>query len=302
MPKAEGKLPDEGPLLIFGCGFSGEAIAAQANGKFNAVFGTTRSRANAARISHAGAKPLVFDGKAPSPRLIAALADTTHLVISVAPGEEGDPVLNAFDSAAIELPALKWIGYLSTVGVYGNHDGAWVDEETQPRPVSKRSHQRLVAETGWSDFAETRGVPLAVFRLSGIYGPGRNAFINIEKGTARRLVKRGQVFNRVHRDDIASAVLLAAQKNADGIFNITDDEPAAPQDVVTFAHQLAGIDPPPVTDFVTAELSPMARSFYGENKRVSNAKSKAELGVAYAFPDYRTALRRMWQDGSWKPR
>ena len=288
-------------LLIFGCGFSGEAIARLAAGNFAAITGTTRDAAKADRIRNAGAEPLVFDGEALSPELVSRLAGTTHLLVSIAPGEAGDPVLNALEKAEAALPALKWTGYLSTVGVYGDHGGAWVDEQTEPRPVSKRSRQRLEAETAWRDFAGARGLPLAVLRLSGIYGPGRNAFVNIANGTARRLVKPGQVFNRIHRDDIASAALSAARNNADGIFNITDDEPAPPQDVVTFAHELAGVAPPPETDFETADLSPMARSFYGENKRVSNAKSKAELGLAYAFPDYRTALTRMWREKSWKP-
>ena len=288
-------------LLIFGCGFSGEAIAKQATGNFAAITGTTRDAAKADRIRNAGAETLVFDGEALSPELVSRLAGTTHLLVSIAPGEAGDPVLNALEKSEAALPALKWTGYLSTVGVYGDHGGAWVDEQTEPRPVSKRSRQRLEAETAWRDFAGARGLPLAVLRLSGIYGPGRNAFVNIANGTARRLVKPGQVFNRIHRDDIAAAALAAARKKADGIFNITDDEPAPPQDVVTFAHELAGVAPPPETDFETADLSPMARSFYGENKRVSNAKSKAELGLAYAFPDYRTALTRMWREESWKP-
>ena len=288
-------------LLIFGCGFSGEAIARLAAGNFAAITGTTRDAAKADRIRNAGAEPLVFDGETLSPELVSRLAGTTHLLVSIAPGEAGDPVLNALEKSEAALPALKWTGYLSTVGVYGDHGGAWVDEQTEPRPASKRSRQRLEAETAWRTFAGARGLPLAVLRLSGIYGPGRNAFVNIANGTARRLVKPGQVFNRIHRDDIAAAALAAARKKADGIFNITDDEPAPPQDVVTFAHELAGVAPPPETDFETADLSPMARSFYGENKRVSNAKSKAELGLAYAFPDYRTALTRMWREESWKP-
>ena len=288
-------------VLIFGCGFSGEAITRLAAGNFAAITGTTRDAAKADRIRNAGAEPLVFDGETLSPELVSRLAGTTHLLVSIAPGEAGDPVLNALEKSEAALPALKWTGYLSTVGVYGDHGGAWVDEQTEPRPVSKRSRQRLEAETAWRTFAGARGLPLAVLRLSGIYGPGRNAFVNIANGTARRLVKPGQVFNRIHRDDIAAAALAAARKKADGIFNITDDEPAPPQDVVTFAHELAGVAPPPETDFETADLSPMARSFYGENKRVSNAKSKAELGLAYAFPDYRTALTRMWREESWKP-
>ena len=186
------------------------------------------------------------------------------------------------------------------MGVYGNHDGAWVDEETEPKPVSKRSVQRVNAEETWLEASRKSGIPLAIFRLSGIYGPGRNAFMNIKKGTSRRMVKPGQVFNRIHREDIGQAVANAMAKNIGGIFNITDDEPAPPQDVVTYAHELKGIAPPPEIDFETADISPMARSFYGENKRVSNRKSKDELGMVYRWPDYRTSLQRMLQEDSWE--
>lgn len=164
-------------------------------------------------------------------------------------------------------------------------------------PVRSNASRR---KTNGCASPKSKGVPLAIFRLSGIYGPGRNAFVNIENGTSRRLVKPGQVFNRIHRDDIAKAFQLACEQSAAGIFNITDDEPAPPQDVVAFAHQLAGSEPPPETDFATAQLSPMARSFYGENKRVSNAKSKAVLGMTYDYPDYRAALTRMWNESRWK--
>ncbi len=217
-----------------------------------------------------------------------------------APARDGAPVLASLGSALAAAPKLEWICYLSTVGVYGDHDGAWVDEDSECRPGQPRSIQRLAAEQAWRDFADERGVPLAIFRLSGIYGPGRNAFVNIEKGTARRIVKPDQVFNRIHRDDIATAFAAAAERWADGIFNITDDEPSPPQDVVAFAHELAGVEPPPEIAFDDADLSPMGRSFYGENKRVSNAKSKRELGMTYAYPDYRTALTRMWQEESWR--
>ena len=229
-----------------------------------------------------------------------ALANATHLLISIEPDEAGDPVLNACAKIIAKGKSLQWIGYLSTVGVYGDHDGRWVDETTKCRPISTRSVQRLAAEKAWQALADRQDIALAIFRLSGIYGPGRNAFVNIEKGTSRRLVKPGQVFNRIHRDDIASAVSLAIEKSASGIFNITDDEPAPAQDVVIFADQLTGIAPPPEIDFETAKLTPMARSFYSENKRVSNAKSKAELGLEYAYPNYRTSLKKMWNEKSWR--
>lgn len=286
-------------LFIFGFGYSSAAIAAKAAGQFATITGTTRSREKAVELTSSGIAPILFGKETQDTQLGEALKKATHLLISIAPDEIGDPVLNACQGYIAKAKNLKWIGYLSTVGVYGNHDGAWVDEMTICRPVSRRSIQRLAAENAWQDFANTQTIPLAIFRLSGIYGPGRNVFVNIEKGTSRRLVKPGQVFNRIHRDDIASAVSLAMAKNIGGTFNITDNEPAPAQDVVTFAHQLAGTKPPREADFETAELSSMARSFYGENKRVSNAKSKQVLGLKYAYPDYRTSLKRMWDEGSW---
>ena len=276
-------------LFVFGLGYSGKAIAELAKGKFNTIAGTSRVS------SDAEIAPIVFDGISLSDEVVEALKQCSHLLISIAPNDAGDPVLNACENVFRQCENLCWIGYLSTVGVYGNHDGEWIDEETVCKPVSKRSKQRLQAEMNWQSFADSRDIPLAIFRLSGIYGPGRNAFINMGKGTARRLVKSGQVFNRICRDDIAGAVNLAMAGDIGGVFNITDDEPAPPQDVVLFAHELAGKTPPPEVDFETAELSPMARSFYGENKRVSNAKSKQVLAMEYRYPNYRVALEALWK-------
>ncbi len=198
------------------------------------------------------------------------------------------------------MPKLEWVGYLSTVGVYGDHDGAWVDEETECRPVSRRSVERTEAEAGWQAFAAASGLPVAVLRLSGIYGPGRNAFVNLKEGTAKRIVKAHQVFNRIRVEDIGAATRFLAERQLGGIYNVTDDEPAPPQDVVAFAAQLMGVEPPPETDFATAELSPMARSFYGENKRVSNAKIR-RLGFGFGHPNYRSSLENLWNCGNWLP-
>ncbi|MEZ5872771.1 MAG: SDR family oxidoreductase [Nitratireductor sp.] len=290
-------------LLILGAGFSGFAAACACRAAFDQIHGTTRSRDRFAQLREAGISPLVFDGdirSAIDADLEAAIVTSTHVLISVAPTGDGDPVLGCLAEYLAVAPNLQWLCYLSTVGVYGDHDGEWVDEDSECRPVSRRSVQRVEAEARWQQLAAKLSLPLAIFRLSGIYGPGRNAFVNIEKGTSRRLVKPGQVFNRIHRHDIGEAVRLAAALKADGTFNITDNEPAPPQDVVTWAHSLHGSTPPPEQDFGTAELSPMARSFYGENKRVSNAKSKRVLGLEYVYPDYRAALTRMWQENDWR--
>jgi nucleoside-diphosphate-sugar epimerase len=192
-------------------------------------------------------------------------------------------------------PHLRWIGYLSTVGVYGDHKGAWVDETTVPRPSDGRSRYRLEAENGWLALGAARGIPTQVFRLAGIYGPGRNQLVQLAQGTARRIVKPGQVFNRIHVDDIAQVVAASlARPRAGAIYNVADDEPSPPQDVVTFAAALCGLVPPPEIPYDVADLTPMSRSFYSENKRVRNRLLSAELGVALRYPTYReglTALR-----------
>lgn len=284
-------------IFIFGAGYSGKAFA-RANRDAAVILGTTRSEEKFAALRQAGIAPLLFDG-ALTGEIGGALQKTTHLVISVAPEEAGDPVLNVAREAIAGMPALEWIGYLSTVGVYGDHGGAWVDETAACRPVSKRSVMRVEAEQAWLKLGGEIGKPVAILRLSGIYGPGRNALVNLENGTARRLVKPDQVFNRIHCDDIAGALWQLVGGNKGGIFNVTDDEPAPPQDVVAYAASLMGVEPPPEIPFDTAQLSPMARSFYGENKRVANAAIKA-AGYRFRFPDYRAAFDHMWASGDWR--
>ena len=227
------------------------------------------------------------------------LSQATHLVVSIAPEEAGDPVLAvARQTIAGQMPDLRWIGYLSTVGVYGDHGGGWVDETSECRPVSRRSVMRVAAEQEWLALGEETGLPVAILRLSGIYGPGRNAFVNLANGTAKRLVKQGQVFNRIHVADIAGALWHLGGRELGGVFNVTDDLPAPPQDVVAYAAGLMGVEPPPEISFDTAQLSPMARSFYGENKRVSNAAIK-QVGYRFRYPDYRLAFDAMWAAQDW---
>ncbi len=287
-------------LLIFGFGFTSQAVADRLQSKFKSICGTTRSAEKFDVLKQQDIEPILFDGETVSAELQLALNNATHLLVSIGPNSNGDPVLNAISKSGDQFKHLQWAGYLSTVGVYGNHDGEWVNEETECKPVSKRSKERVATETEWLQLGRQTGVPIAIFRLSGIYGPGRNTFMNIEKGKARRLVKPGQVFNRIHREDIAQAVDLAIEAKVAGIFNITDDLPAPPQDVVTYAFELMGKEPPKEIDFASADLTPMARSFYGENKRVSNNKSKTHLGMTYHWPDYKSSLQKMWSTGSWR--
>ncbi len=287
-------------LMIFGAGYSGKAIARALQGKMAKVSGTTRSEGNVTGLLCQAIAPFIFDGETLSEELRRELKGVTHLVQSIAPGTSGDPLLRLCDGDLKSLmPDLQWAAYLSTVGVYGNHDGAWVDENTSCRPISVRSTERVEAENAWEAAGETAAIPVCILRLSGIYGPGRNGFVNLEKGTARRLVKADQVFNRIRVEDIGAATAFLIDKNEGGIFNVTDDEPAPPQDVVAFAAAMMGTEPPEEQAFETAELSPMARSFYGENKRVSNRKLK-ELGFHFAHPDYRQSLRQLWDDGVWR--
>jgi nucleoside-diphosphate-sugar epimerase len=286
-------------LLCFGFGFSARALAARLSSPSNQrawrITGTSTTAAGCERIRQAGHQAVLFDGASPSPDVTQALVRATHVVVSAPPGEQGDPVLRHHREDLRTAAQLKWIGYLSTVGVYGDHGGAWVDETTTANPGSPRSQRRLVAEQAWLTLTAGLGpqqCPLVgVFRLSGIYGPGRSAIDNLRDGSARRLVKPGQVFNRIHVDDIALVLEAAiARQQTDQIYNVTDDEPAPPQDVVAYAAALLGLPVPPDLPFATATLSPMARSFYSENKRVRNNRIKHELGVTLAHPTYREGM------------
>lgn len=286
-------------LLVLGAGFSGRAIAQTFKSAGFSAAGTTRSADKAAALQALGIVPLVYDGETISSALAACLRETTHLVQSIAPGKSGDPLFRPGAMPLLDLmPNLRWAGYLSTVGVYGDHKGAWVDEDTPIHPVSTRSVERVGAENRWLAFSAESGVPVAVLRLAGIYGPGRNALRNVAEGTARRLIKKDQVFNRIRVEDIGGSALFLAEGGHGGIFNITDDEPGPPQDVVAEAARLMGAEMPPEIPFETAELSPMARSFYGENKRVSNAKIRS-LGFTFRYPNYRMSLAQMRTDDVW---
>ena len=252
-----------------------------------------------------GGRPGVADGRnvgsSPAKRGRGTAEGGGGGVQAETPDEAGiDPLLALLPTPITNaLPRLRWAGYLSTVGVYGDHGGAWVDETAEARPVSKRARQRVAAEAAWLAAGSSAGLPVAVLRLSGIYGPGRNALVNLERGTARRTVKPGQVFNRIHVADIAGALAFLADRRLDGIFNVSDDEPGPPQDVVAYAAGLMGVAPPPEIPFEQVEMSPMARSFWSDNKRVGNTRLR-EAGYVFNHPDHRHALDAMWVDGSWR--
>ncbi len=292
--------PAIGALTVVGLGFSARAIVRRLRPQASLVAATVRDPARAAALADARTEGIAYDGTGPAPALADRLARTTHLVVSAPPDDAGDPLLRHHLPDIAAAKSLAFVAYLSTVGVYGDHGGAWIDETAECRATTRRNRERIEVEKAWLSLGERIGVPVAVLRLAGIYGPGRNAFVNLAQGSARRIVKPGQVFNRIHVDDIAGATAAALERRAGGVFNVSDDEPAPPQDVITLAAEMMGVAPPPEQPFETAELSPMARSFYGDVKRVSNAKVKRELGLAFACPTYREGLASLWQDGRWR--
>lgn len=279
-------------LFCFGLGFSAEALARRLSERGFAVAGTCRGVEKAVALAAKGFEMHLFDEGHPLAGPAAALGGTTHLLLSIPPGAAGDPAFaaHARDIAAL-APSLEWVGYLSTTGPYGDHGGDWVTEDAPLAPSTERGRRRLAAEEAWRGLATDAGLPLHIFRLAGIYGPGRNQIRSLLDGTAKRVVKEGQVFSRIHVEDIG-AVLEAsiARPNPGAVYNVCDDEPAPPQDVVVYAALLLGREPPPEIPFEKAELSPMARSFYAESKRVSNRRIREELGVLLAYPTYREGL------------
>lgn len=278
-------------LFVFGLGFTGRRFAEAARGRFSAIRGTVTEEEAAKRLSaETGFTLRAFGRGADDPHIAADLADSDTLLVSAPPEAEGDPVLPHY-AEAIAGSRISWIGYLSTIGVYGDQGGAWIDETTPPAARSERTRARLKAEEAWLALGARTGKAVQVFRLSGIYGPGRNPIVKVREGRSQRIVKKGQVFNRIHVDDIATTLLGSLDRPRNGaIYNVTDDEPTPPQVVIEHAAALAGLEPPPEVDFETADLSPMARSFYGENKRVRNRLIREELGVALAYPTYREGL------------
>ncbi len=287
-------------LFIFGYGYSAKAIVEELRDECSWVGGTSRDPDKLAAMAEAGIEAFPFDGLNPNPNISDALQQVTHIVISTAPDEQGDPVLRCHRLDLANAPKLKWIGYLSTVGVYGDHQGAWVDETAECKPVSKRSIERVRAEGAWQSFAGENNLALGIYRLAGIYGPGRNQMKNVEKGKARSIIKKDQVFNRIHVDDIALVVAKAALSKHKGVMNVCDDEPAPPQDVIRYCADLLGVTPPPEVDYEGANMTPMARSFYGENKRCSNKKLHKLIGSDMRFPNYRVAFDNLFQTNSWR--
>jgi nucleoside-diphosphate-sugar epimerase len=280
-------MTDRPHLFSFGHGYSAHALTRLLLPHGWRVSGTTRDPGKAASMRKQGVVALLPDDDA-----IASLRSATHVLISAGPTDDGDPAIATLAPALRDIaPSLAWIGYLSTTGVYGDHGGGWVDETTPLTPATRRGRLRVMAEGQWQDLAAETGLPLHIFRLAGIYGPGRGPFAKVRAGTARQIIKPGQVFSRIHVDDIAQVLAASiARPDPGAIYNVCDNDPAPPQDVLAHAAQLLGLPEPPREDFGTADMTPMARSFYAESKRVSNAKMLDDLGIQLIYPDYRSGL------------
>jgi nucleoside-diphosphate-sugar epimerase len=275
-------------LFIFGLGYSAKILAGRLSAQGWAIAGTSRD---------GDGEAFVFDRQNPLPDAAGQMAGTTHLLLSIPPDEAGDPVLACHADVIAELQDLRWIGYLSTTGVYGDHGGGWVDESTPVAPINTRSQWRAGAEQAWLDWGRRHDLGVHIFRLAGIYGPGRSALDNLRQGKARRIVKPGHVFSRIHADDLATVLQASmARPNSGAIYNVCDDEAAPPQDVIAHAAELLGQMPPPEVAFADADLSPMAASFYADNKRVRNRRIKEELGVVLSYPNYRLGLAALLGD------
>lgn len=289
-------------LFCFGLGYSAGFLARALKAEGWRVIGTCRwqeapDRLAAQGFEMDGFEMHGFERARPLQDKNALLGAATHLLSSVPPDAAGDPVIDGHGADLAGLEGLRWAGYLSTTGVYGDRAGAWVDERAPLRPTGERGRRRVAAETAWLDLHRRHGVPVHVFRLAGIYGPGRSALDAVRAGSARRIDKPGQVFSRIHVADVA-AVLRAsmAKPNPGAVYNLCDDDPAPPAAVIAFACGLLGLEPPPLVPFETAELSEMARSFYVDNKRVSNRRIKEELGVRLCYPSYRDGLAALLKD------
>ena len=280
-------------VFSFGHGYSAQVLARRLLPQGWHVIGTTRSVEKAQQFDTQGVEALVLG----QDDIAGALRRSTHLLVSVGPGEHGDPMLAQYRDAVISAaPNLRWVGYLSTTGVYGDQGGGWVDEDTPLAPSTARGQARVAAETQWQELTTALGLPLSIFRLAGIYGPGRGPFAKVRSGRARRIIKPGQIFSRIHVEDIAQIVDAALQRPERlGIYNLCDDCPAPPQDVIAYAAELLGRPLPPEEDFATADMSPMARSFYAESKKVRNDKIKRDLDVELLYPDYKKGLTALLQ-------
>lgn len=284
-------------LVVFGLGFSAKAFVDFSASQFSSITATVTSQEKATRLTKDSYHVFVFNDEYADAKIENALGQADAVLISIGPDERGDPVLRRFAHHIEQSKTIRWIGYLSTIGVYGDAQGGWVDETTPPTPSHARTNMRVKVEQEWLALGERAAKPVQIFRLAGIYGPGRNPILNLVQ-RAQRIIKPGQVFNRIHVDDIAQTLLASlAKPRAGAVYNVTDNEPAPPQDVLTYAADLMGVEPPPEIPFEKAVMSEMARSFYADNKRVSNRLIRDELGITLLYPTYREGIKALAEAG-----
>ena len=274
-------------LLSFGHGYSAHALERLLSLDDWEIFATTRGSEKSSVINNRKVSAFIWPGT----DLVSQIENATHILLSIPPNKDGDPVFLEYCNVIASSKNLKWIGYLSTTGVYGDHSGGWVDENTPLKPTTERGNKRVLAERQWLELATESALPLNIFRLAGIYGLGRGPFSKVLAGTAKRIIKKGQVFSRIHVDDIAQILLASINKpHLVGIYNVCDDLAAPPEDVLSYAAKLLKKEIPPEIDFLEADMSEMARSFYAESKRVDNKKIKSELGVVLKYSNYMVGL------------
>jgi len=278
-------------LFCFGFGYTCSYLAQHLIDDGWSIGGTTTDPDNCEFLRDHGIDAILFNQSHPISNIENYLKDTTHILLSIPPNEYGDISYETHGHELCHLKNLEWIGYLSTTAVYGNQDGNWVNEETPPAPTSRRGSQRLIAENKWYEFYKRHNLPLHIFRLAGIYGPGRSAIDTVRMGTARRIKKEGHVFNRVFVDDIVQTLIASMNAPKPGeIYNVADDMPAPSHEVIEYAYNLLNMEPPPIIPFEQADLAPIVRSFYSDNKRIKNDKIKEELGVNLICPDFKSGL------------
>lgn len=292
---------NQGRLFCFGLGYSASALVKRLSGSDWRIRGTARTLEKCTRLENAGYDAFFFDSEIPLRDATKHLADTTHLLTSVPPDSFGDPVLRHHAEHIANISSLHWVGYLSTTGVYGDHKGDWVDEDSTLSPTGLRGKLRAETERAWLELGKAKGLPIHIFRLAGIYGPGRNVLNALREGRATRIQKPGQVFSRIHVEDLAETLLRSmADPKPARIYNVCDDKPAPSEDVMTFAANLLGVPAPPLVSFKDAKLSEMAQSFYADNKRVRNERIKRELGVVLRYADYEAGLRAIFTSSLYK--
>lgn len=289
-------------LFCFGLGYTAGFLARALAADGWRILGTCRTPDAREHLAGIGIEAYLFDRDHPLENAAALLGEASHVLSSVPPDGSGDPVLDAHGRDLAALDHLRWLGYLSTTGVYGNRDGAWVDESAALAPSGERGRRRVAAEQGWLDLHRQNGLPVHLFRLAGIYGPGRSALDSVRAGSARRVHKPGQVFSRIHVADIVQTLRASmARPDPGAIYNLCDDDPAPPDAVIEFACGLLGVPPPPLVPLETADLSEMARSFYADNKRVANRRMKDALGVRLRYPSYRDGLAALFREAAAAP-